>query len=355
MKRYPFKVAGPMLVVAVLGIAVWVNAGDLNPPPGPVAPTMKTLDQVEPRIPISSVPYTISASGSYYLTGDLQVDPATPADGITVQADNVTINLMGYSLVGPGSTSGTNYGIYMNARSNVEIRNGTVMAFGTDGIHEPDYNQGKGHRVISVRVLENGDRGMYLRGFGHLVKDCTVSDNAGGYGIYAGHGSTVTGNMAYNNQGTGIYADYGCTVTGNTAYKNQGSIGIALHHACTVTGNTAYENQGAGIYASYGCTLIGNTAYMNNVSDTAGYAGIFVGDDCLAKDNTASANLRQNIRASGSDNAIVGNLVTDSPGHGIYFASSGNYYANNRASGNTTNYGGSVPTGAGDGGGNAQF
>jgi len=32
---------------------------------------MKTLDQIEPRTPISSAPYTISASGAYYLTNNL--------------------------------------------------------------------------------------------------------------------------------------------------------------------------------------------------------------------------------------------------------------------------------------------
>ena len=34
-------------------------------------PLRKTLDEVEPRIPITSVPLTISQPGSYYLTGNL--------------------------------------------------------------------------------------------------------------------------------------------------------------------------------------------------------------------------------------------------------------------------------------------
>jgi len=38
--------------------------GSLTPPGAP-APTMKSLDQIEPRTPISSLPFTISSSGSY--------------------------------------------------------------------------------------------------------------------------------------------------------------------------------------------------------------------------------------------------------------------------------------------------
>jgi hypothetical protein len=67
----------------------------------------KTLNNVEPRTPISSLPYTISAAGSYYLTGNLTAD----ANGILVDANNVTIDLAGFSLIGPGS--GTSYGVYM--------------------------------------------------------------------------------------------------------------------------------------------------------------------------------------------------------------------------------------------------
>ena len=58
---------------------------------------MKTLDQVEPRTPISSLPFTIAAAGSYYLTGNLT---GGAGGGITIGASGVTLDLMGYELVG---------------------------------------------------------------------------------------------------------------------------------------------------------------------------------------------------------------------------------------------------------------
>src|SRR5262245_49232138 len=67
-------------------------------PPGAPAPTMKSLEQVEPRTPISSLPFTISSSGSYYVTRNLA--GAIGLHGITVDSSGVTLDLGGFELTG---------------------------------------------------------------------------------------------------------------------------------------------------------------------------------------------------------------------------------------------------------------
>ena len=65
--------------------------GPLTPPAAP-APTMKTLSQIEPRIPITNVPVTITQPGSYYLTTNIVYSGSN--DGIRIATNNVTIEKM---------------------------------------------------------------------------------------------------------------------------------------------------------------------------------------------------------------------------------------------------------------------
>lgn len=307
-----------VFVCALIILSQVSMAGSLEPNAAP-APTMKTLSEIEPRIPIpasdtQASTYHITQSGSYYLQGDRLCLGGT--NGISVEANNVTIDLCGFSLIG---NNGTLYGIYMFGRSNVEIRNGTVRNFSI-GIGEESTN-GIGHRVIGVRAVSNTGSGIHLVGKGNEVRGCTASNNGTSassgnvYGIFAGIGSTVTGNTVSNNgtfATTGVYVlmvGYGCTITGNTVSNNFTSanygwlIGISGGGGSTIAGNTVYNNGTSAtgssvfdaVYASAGSTVIGNTVYNNGISGTGTFYGIYLEGNNLVDQNAAYGNNGTNM------------------------------------------------------------
>jgi hypothetical protein len=231
--------------------------------------------------PISSVPYIISASGMYYLNGNL-TSTSTTQHGITIAANDVTLDLMGFSLTGPGKTSGSgNCGIKIagsgsnNKVDNVEIRNGSVRSFGQDGISATE--SCTGIRVIGLRARDNGGAGVSLGGLDHLVTGCSLLNNAsigativqgklkgnnvfhnGEQGLSVGSGSTVSGNVCQLNLNTGINTASGCTVVDNTVMSS-GFYGIFTQEGCTIMRNTSRANSDFGIRTGSNCTIINNT------------------------------------------------------------------------------------------------
>ena len=148
-----------LLLVAVVAafygltfsVCTTLGQGSLTPP-GEPAPTMKSLDQLEPRTPISSVPYTITQSGSYYLTTNLTANPAEY--GIAVLADDVTIDLNGFTLTGSGIDS--DHGIYQGSAAlrNLRVFGGKVDLYIDVGVLD--------NRVSTV-VDVSGDNPVILR------------------------------------------------------------------------------------------------------------------------------------------------------------------------------------------------
>jgi hypothetical protein len=78
---------------------------------------------------ITSVPYTISVPGIYCLTGNLET-AMTEGHAITINVNNVVIDLNGRKLGGGAAGAGTSaYGIYASGRENITIKNGTIRGF----------------------------------------------------------------------------------------------------------------------------------------------------------------------------------------------------------------------------------
>jgi parallel beta-helix repeat protein len=292
-------------------------------PPGAPAPTMKTLAQVEPRTPISSAPFTISAPGSYYLTTNLT--GASSVNGITISSGNVTLDLNGFVLQGvAGSWDGVHVGTY----TNITVRNGTITGWGYDGV---DADNGSLLNVVFERltVSANGSYGIDTAA-GSVVRDCcSVSNHLDG--IYC-DGGLVSGCVSRNNGGSGIYVYY-CIVR-DCQVENNSSSGIYAQFStvrdCLMYGNSrgvyaqqstvsdcyVENSQKSGIYIYLrDCQITGNNCFNNNTGASTNEAGIYIDDnDNRVEDNHVTgsgyAGIMVGTDGTYSKNVIIKNTVT---------------------------------------------
>lgn len=197
-------------------------------------------------------PITISQPGSYRLAGNLTVsDMFTSA--IEITADNVTLDLNGFSITGPNvctpnptTCQGSGGGVGVHAGSfsagiaapnNVRVMNGTVRGMGFHGVRL----MGEGTSVERVNAYSNGGPGIVV-GDGSVIDSSTILN--GGSGII---GVIVRGNISSNNRTSGIFVrGPGGVATGNSV-KSNGNYGIDTSCASLIAGNAATGNQPANI------------------------------------------------------------------------------------------------------------
>ena len=308
--------------------------GSLTPPGAP-APTMKTLTQIEPRTPISSVPVTISSPGSYYLTTNLTVTSGN--FGVIINSGNVTLDLNGFVLQG---VSGSYGGVIVNGTyTNITMGNGAITGWGESGVNAFNYGTSCNLVFEHLTVSANGGNGIATSA-GSVVRDCCSISNAS-IGIYC-TGGLISGCMSRNNGSYGIYAN-DCVVRDCQAESNSNS-GIGVTYS-TVRDCHVRNNALNGIYAVgstvSGCYVSGNTR-----------DGILVnGGDCqIIGNNCSSNNISGNVNDAGiliyySNNRVEDNHVTGNGNSGIWVFNGG--YHNNIIVKNTVigtnNY--SIPTG----------
>jgi parallel beta-helix repeat protein len=231
-------------------------------------------------------PVTVSNPGSYVLTSNLEVS-ASFTDGIQITADGVTLDLNGFSLVGPDTGSSGGRGISIEADEAV-ISNGTVTAFGAGVRYLTQGTHANSTRVVDVTATSNGTVGIGL-GERSLVADCTVVGNQ--YGVSLEGNGIVRGSVVSNNGSSttnyGIRTYVGGLVEGNVVSGNKGD-GVHVFDGSTVLGNMVTNNTGDGI--DLDSVTSGRSVARNNASSgNAGY-GIATSSESLISGNSVVGN-----------------------------------------------------------------
>jgi parallel beta-helix repeat protein len=324
MKINPLIFATATVLLFSPQLSTCFAQGSLNPP-GPPGPTMLSLSQIEPRTPVDAVhtpgnfntEFLINQPGSYYLTTNIV---CTNGTGIEITANDVTLDLSGFSLTGTSSAFdgiGISSGI-----GKIRVYNGIINNWNNYGISS------SGNDVVLEHLAISGNQAAVLLGgaFGNIVRDCTVSSNSID-GIFCQQcvatlenlvfTSNSTAGIYFQSCGSGIVKD--CVVSGNGQYGiySFSSTNLSLKSL------TVFDNSGPGIYfQNTGNSIINDCAVYGNAT-----YGIYI---------------------VGSNNRIENNHVTGS-GTGLEFPSNStnNIVIKNSVEGSANDYSFAAPQIAG--------
>jgi len=197
-------------------------------------------------------PIVVSQPGSYRLTSNLAV-PNADTTAIEISSDRVTIDLNGFSIIGPvtcvtgfqcsgGEGDGVHVALGKTFR-NITVQNGTISGMGCDGIRL----FGTGNVVDRMRLDNNGLDGLDVVG-GEVTNSHASQNGRGGFIVSSG---IVTHNTAEANSGNGFTTVHSALVTYNLAKGNGTAnssgggpppIGFALSAQTGCVGNVAENN-----------------------------------------------------------------------------------------------------------------
>ncbi len=188
-------------------------------------------------------PYVISSPGTYRLSGNLTV-PDANTTAIMVNSSNVTIDMNGYSILGPTVCSGTGFAVSTCAPAGngdgigtsltaamVNVSNGNVKGMGRFGINLDGCQQCS---VEKVNASNNGSIGILI-GRGRLSDNTAFFNGVRGIQNAAG---PLLNNYAAGNGQIGIIANCPGSVIGNVAEFN-GTEGLFINGGGCVSSTNA--------------------------------------------------------------------------------------------------------------------
>ncbi len=306
-----------------------VFAGPLNPPASPVASTGKTLTEVEPRIALSQAntpglnagQFVITQPGSYYLTGDMTLNPGTTAS-ININASDVTLDLNGFSVRAAGR-----YSISITNNSDrVTVKNGSV-ANATDGIFVDTASDGT--QIIGMTASASS---ACIR-TANVVSDITIRDTVtrgGQYGVFiaaSNTASTLTNVQCVGASTIGLNLSNravlnGCVVRDTGTAGGANGVSVIVGQASSLRNCQVLDfpspagslAPGVAIYAAADSQIDGCTVYSK------GTVGIRLGGGSTTVRNTrinVFSNGSAGIEAVTGDNFIADNHITTLGGGGV--------------------------------------
>lgn len=207
--------------------------------------------------------------------------------GLTIMADNITLDLNGHTISGRAGP-GDGPGILVDGRTGVVVRNGTVTQFDAGVAIEG----GSGNTVEYMRLVDNqgdfqtdyGDGIFVLLSTENAIRNNFVRNNGpyDGIGLISADRNTVEGNQVLDNNMDGGTAGIRLENLGrngsdgnlvvNNVVQNSGSHGIQLFAAAAdniILGNQSFRNRLDGITMAAGGTrnLIENNSVRFNRRD----------------------------------------------------------------------------------------
>ncbi len=367
-RRLLLGAAGLAGVAALGSLTSRAGAGPLNPPAGAVAATGKTLTEVEPRIAVNSTNtpgdvdslFKITQPGSYYLTGN--ITGVANKHGIKVAADNVTIDLNGFALIGVSLARDAIRGDGGPLLSGLSVRNGSITGWGNgSGIFAGNVAR---CRIEDVTILTVTFEGVWL-GASAIIDRCTVKGARSG--LRTGNTSVIRNSIVEVASESAFYCGDDCAIVDCIAKSGEqnaftatlratidrcqaslSGIGInvgnyALVRNCSIDSTTFGPGIVGGLHSTVsGCSvkstgdsgiLMQNGALVERCAVRgANSYGISVASDSLVEGCMAHAGQSQGIIV-GSSSSVTGCISTANSNEGIR-ASSGCRVSDNNCAGN---------------------
>jgi parallel beta-helix repeat protein len=294
-------------------------------PPGPPAATMKTLQQIEPRLPLnilagdSSDLFIVNQPGSYYLTTNIVVGAAT--NGMRIVTNDVVIDLNGFTISGTASraavrTAGSNLG-------RVRLRNGQLAGWrsGIDFVS----NGVVTNAVFEDLQLTMAGSASFAYGIGcggdaARVSRCSVTGLTGSdsIAISVGDHSLIVGCEVANCY-AGILASSDCSVKDCRIRGCPGGDGLSVASSCIVQRNQIYGCKSGISLEGSSCVVTENSCQNSSPANGFNVSGNFN----RIENNVAIGNGSFGFISQGNttNNVVVRNIARGNP--------SGNYVLNN--------------------------